>query len=48
MSVYIRGCNTFNKMVKRLKNPKKTMDEVLTNLEKCGLRKSIEKFKNNF
>lgn len=38
----------FNKMVKRLKNPKKTIDEVLTTLEKCGLRKSIEKFKNNF
>ena len=38
----------FNKMVKRLKNPKKTIDEVLTTLEKCGLRKSIEKFKNIF
>ncbi len=34
-------------MVKRLKNPKKTKDEVLTTLEKCGLKKSIEKFKNN-
>jgi hypothetical protein len=32
-------------MVKRLKNPKKTKDEVLTTLEKCGLKKSIEKFK---
>jgi predicted nucleic acid-binding protein len=38
----------FNKMVKRLKNPKKTKDEVLTTLEKCGLKKSIEKFKNNY
>ena len=38
----------FNKMVKRLKNPKKTIGEVLTTLEKCGLRKSIEKFKNIF
>jgi predicted nucleic acid-binding protein len=36
-----------SKMVKRLKNPKKTMDEVLTILEKCGLKKSVEKFKNN-
>ncbi len=36
-----------SKMVKRLKNPKKTMDEVLTILEKCGIKKSVEKFKNN-
>ncbi|MFM7092466.1 MAG: putative toxin-antitoxin system toxin component, PIN family [Bacteroidota bacterium] len=36
-----------SKMVKRLKNPKKTMYEVLTILEKCGLKKSVEKFKNN-
>jgi hypothetical protein len=32
-------------MVRRLK---KTKDEVLTTLEKCGLKKSIEKFKNNY
>lgn len=36
-----------SKMVKRLKNPKKTMYEVLTILEKCGIKKSVEKFKNN-
>lgn len=38
----------FSKMVKRLKNPKKTIDEVITTLEKCGLKKSLEKFKNNY
>lgn len=42
------ACKAFSKMVKRLKNPKKTVDEVLTTLEKCGLKKSIEKFKNNY
>lgn len=41
------ACKAFNKMIKRLKNPKKTMDEVLTTLIKCGLHKSIEKLKNN-
>ncbi|MDB2462725.1 PIN domain-containing protein [Algibacter sp.] len=41
------ACKAFNKMVKRLKNPKKTMDEVLATLENCGLKKSIEKLKNN-
>ncbi|MDD3721173.1 MAG: PIN domain-containing protein [Lutibacter sp.] len=41
------ACKAFNKMIKRLKNPKKTMDEVLTTLKKCGLKKSIEKLKNN-
>lgn len=41
------ACKAFNKMVKRLKNPKKTKDEVLTTLEKCGLKNSIEKLKNN-
>lgn len=41
------ACKAFNKMVKRLKNPKKTMDEVLTTLKNCGLHKSIEKLKNN-
>ena len=41
------ACKAFNKMVKRLKNPKKTMDEVLNTLENCGLKKSIEKLKNN-
>jgi hypothetical protein len=35
-------------MVRRLKKTKKTKDEVLTTLEKCGLKKSIEKFKNNY
>ena len=37
----------FNKMVKRLKNPKKTKIEVLTTLETCGLKESIDKLKNN-
>tara|TARA_R110002049_G_scaffold51245_3_gene145057 strand:- start:1974 stop:2339 length:366 start_codon:yes stop_codon:yes gene_type:complete len=41
------ACKAFNKMVKRLKNPKKTKNEVLATLENCGLKKSIEKFKNN-
>ena len=41
------ACKSFSKMVKRLKNPKKTMDEVLNTLENCGLKKSIEKLKNN-
>lgn len=41
------ACKAFNKMVKRLKNPKKTMDEVLATLKNCGLHKNIEKFKIN-
>lgn len=41
------ACKAFNKMVKRLKNPKKTMDEVLATLKNCGLHKSIEKLKIN-
>jgi len=40
-------CKAFNKMIKRLKNPKKTRDEVLIALKNCGLKKSIEKLKNN-
>lgn len=40
-------CKAFNKMIKRLKNPKKTRDEVLIVLKNCGLKKSIEKLKNN-
>lgn len=43
----ILACKAFNEMVKRLKNPKKTKDEVLNTLENCGLKKSIEKLKNN-
>jgi len=41
------ACKAFNKMVKRLKNPKKTKNEVLATLENCGLRESVEKLKNN-
>lgn len=41
------ACKAFNKMVKRLKNPKKTKDEVLATLENCGLKESIIKLKNN-
>lgn len=41
------ACKAFSKMVKRLKNPKKSMDEVLTTLKKCGLNKSIDKLKSN-
>ncbi|WP_158973540.1 putative toxin-antitoxin system toxin component, PIN family [Cellulophaga sp. L1A9] len=41
------ACKAFSKMVKRLKNPRKTIDEVLNTLENCGLKKSIEKLKNN-
>ena len=41
------SCKAFNKMVKRLKNPKKTKFEVLATLENCGLKDSIEKLKNN-
>jgi len=41
------ACKAFNKMVKRLKNPKKTKDEVLTTLENCGLKESLAKLKNN-
>ena len=44
----ILACKAFNEMVKRLKNPKKTKDEVLNTLENCGLKKSIEKLKNNW
>lgn len=40
------ACKAFNKMVKRLKNPKKTNNEVLNTLENCGLKKCIEKLKN--
>lgn len=40
-------CKGFNKMVKRLKNPKKTKNEVFATLENCRLKKSIEKLKNN-
>jgi predicted nucleic acid-binding protein len=41
------ACKAFNKMVKRLKNPKKTKEEVLTTLEKCGLKMSLKKLRNN-
>lgn len=41
------ACKAFIKMVKRLENPKKTMEEVLTTLEKCGLKNCIAKLKNN-
>jgi len=41
------ACKALNKMVKRLKSPKKTKSEVLTTLENCGLKKSIVKLKNN-
>lgn len=40
------ACKAFNQMVKRLKNPKKTVEEVLSTLENCGLKKSSEKLKN--
>lgn len=33
----------FYKMVKRLKNPKKTMDEILTTLEKCVFKEEYRK-----
>ena len=42
----------FKKMVKRLKNPIKTKDDVLNTLQNCGLKKSKEKLnyhiKNSF
>ena len=41
------ACKAFTKMVKRLKNPPKTKEDVLATLENCGLKKSIEKIKNN-
>ncbi len=41
------ACKAFSKMVKRLKNPTKTKEEVLATLEKCGLKKSAKKIKNN-
>ena len=39
-------CIAFKKMVKRLKNPIKTNNEVLKSLTNCGLEKSIEKLKH--
>ncbi len=41
------ACKAFNKMINRLQNPKKTKNEVLATLANCGLKKSIEKLKNN-
>lgn len=41
------ACKAFNKMLKRLKNPKKIKDEVLATLENCGLKESIKKLKIN-
>ncbi len=41
------ACSAFDKMVKRLKNPEKSKQEVLTALEKCGLTSSIIKLKSN-
>ncbi len=40
------GCIAFNKLVTRLKNPKKTMLEVLETFEKCGLHDSAFKLGN--
>ena len=40
------GCEAFSKMVKRLKNPTKTKEEVFTILEKCGLKESVKKIKD--
>ena len=37
------SCKAFKKMVKRLKNPIKTDNEVLRTLSNCGLKESIEK-----
>ncbi len=39
------ACKAFNKMVKRLKKPRKTKNEVLNSLKMCGVNKSIEKLK---
>jgi len=41
------SCKAFNKMVKRLKSPKKTTDEVLKTIKECGLKKSAKKLRNN-
>ena len=35
----------FCKMVKRLRNPQKTKNEVLNTLENCGLKKTVSKLK---
>jgi len=40
------ACKAFNEMVKRLKNPRKSKDQVLGSLENCGLKESVKKFKN--
>lgn len=40
------ACIAFTKMIKRLKNPNKTKNEVLATLKNCGLNKSIEKLKS--
>ena len=39
------SCKAFSKMVKRLKNPPKTKEDVLATLENYGLKESIKKIK---
>jgi len=41
------ACKAFHKMLRRLKNPKMTKDEVLSTLKNGGLNNSVEKLKNN-
>lgn len=40
------ACEALNKMVRRLKSPKKSKQEVLFTLEKCGLKKSVAIFQS--